>query len=95
MVWQLWHGSRGMGDEARLDDRLRRRLPRILAACAVMGAVLWGGSLLLAGPLSLPLWRWAALAALIAAGMVSYAGAVLAFRAYRLSDLRAAMRRQR
>ena len=27
MVWQLWHGSRGMGDEAQLDDRLRRRLP--------------------------------------------------------------------
>ena len=84
-----------MGDEARLDDRLRRRLPRILAACGVMAAVLWGGALLLEGPLSLPVWRWAALVALIVAGMGSYAGAVLLFRAYRLSDLRAAMRRQR
>ena len=95
MVWQLWRGSRAMGDEARFDDRLRRRLPRILAACGVMAAVLWGGAWLMDGPLSAPGWRYPALAALIAAGMVSYGAAVLAFRAYRLSDLRAAMRRQR
>ena len=67
----------------------------VLAACGVMAAVLWGGAWLMDGPLSAPGWRYPALAALIAAGMVSYGAAVLAFRAYRLSDLRAAMRRQR
>jgi len=95
MVWQLWAGSRAMGPEAAFDDRLRRRLPRILAACAVMGATLWGVAWGLEGPLAEPGWRYPALALLLAAGMASYAGSVLLFRAYRLSDLRAAMRRQR
>lgn len=95
MVWQLWRGSRAMGDEARIDDRLRRRLPRILGASVVMAAVLWAAAWGLQGPLSTPGWRYPALIALITAGMVSYGGAVLAFRAYRLADLRAAMRRQR
>jgi putative peptidoglycan lipid II flippase len=95
MVWQLWAGSRAMGPEAAFDDRLRRRLPRILAACAMMGATLWGVAWGLEGPLAEPGWRYPALALLLAAGMASYAGSVLLFRAYRLSDLRAAMRRQR
>lgn len=95
MVWQLWRGSRGMGDEARLDDRLRRRLPRILGACTVMGAVLWGGMVGLGPLLGTAGWRYAALAVLVALGMVSYGAAVFGLRAYRLSDLRAAMRRQR
>src|SRR5690606_2643707 len=40
MTWQLWSGSRGMGDAAATDERLRRRLPRIVAAAAVMGLCL-------------------------------------------------------
>ena len=34
MLAQRWIGSRRMGDEARLDDRLRNRLPRIVLASA-------------------------------------------------------------
>ena len=41
MVAQLWWGSRRIGPEAQLDARLRQRLPRIFAACAVMAGVLW------------------------------------------------------
>ena len=95
MVWQLWRGSRGMGDEARFDERFRRRLPRILAACAVMGVALWGGTLLLGPWLGMEGLRWLALAALIAIGMASYGGAILLFRAFRIADLKAALRRQR
>ena len=49
MVLQLWLGTRKMGDEARFDTRFRSRLPRILAACAIMGAALWAASIAL-GP---------------------------------------------
>ena len=95
MVWQLWHGTRKMGDEARFDDRFRKRLPRIIAASAVMGAALWGGAILLGPALGTPVWRYAALAALVAIGMAAYGLAALALGAMRPSDLRAALRRQR
>ncbi|MES2665032.1 MAG: murein biosynthesis integral membrane protein MurJ [Pseudomonadota bacterium] len=94
MVAQLWFGSRNMGDEARLDARLSRRLPRIAAASVIMGAVLWGGAQLLAQPLTADYWRYFALAALIAAGMVSYFASGAALGAFRLSDLKS-LRRQR
>ncbi|OZA04898.1 MAG: murein biosynthesis integral membrane protein MurJ, partial [Rhodobacterales bacterium 17-64-5] len=54
MVWQLWRGSRGMGDAARLDERFLYRLPRIIAASVLMGVVLWGLSVALAEPLVTP-----------------------------------------
>ncbi len=40
MVWLLWRGARGMGEAAVPDDKLRRRLPRIVGASAVMGVCL-------------------------------------------------------
>ncbi len=94
MVWQLWRGAQPMGPEAHFDDRMRQRLPRIVAASAVMGAVLWGGDTLLADAMTLHGWRYAALAAVIVAGMASYGAAGLALGAFRKSDL-AALRRQR
>ncbi|MBB1490354.1 MULTISPECIES: murein biosynthesis integral membrane protein MurJ [unclassified Paracoccus (in: a-proteobacteria)] len=41
MVGQLWWGTRGMGLSARLDQRLRARLPRIILSSALMAAGLW------------------------------------------------------
>ena len=95
MVLQLWLGTRKMGEEARFDARFRARLPRILLASAIMGAVLWGGMILLGPMLGSRGWRFAALAMLIGAGMASYALAALALGAIRLSDLKSALRRQR
>lgn len=94
MVWQLWRGAQPMGPEAHFDDRMRQRLPRIVAASAVMGGVLWGGDMLLAEAMTLHGWRYAALAAVVAAGMASYAAAGAALGAFRLSDLKS-LRRQR
>ncbi len=95
MVLQLWHGTRRMGPEARFDDRFRSRLPRILAASLIMGAALWFGMVLLGAALGLPTWRYAALAALVALGILTYAAAAFALGAARLSDLKSALRRPR
>lgn len=95
MVLQLWLGTRKMGDEARFDPRFRQRLPRILAASAIMGAVLWFGMVALGPMLGTEGWRYAALALLVALGMGSYGLAALALGAIRPSDLKSALRRQR
>lgn len=92
MVWLLWRGSRGMGDAARIDARLRRRLPRIVLASALMGAGLLALSWTMA-----PLWdgpaRAGALAVLVLAGMALYFGLAHVLDALRLSELRGALRR--
>ena len=93
MLLELWRGARAMGDSARPDDRLRRALPRIAAACAAMAAVLFAGRWLLAPWLAAPGLRYLALALLVAAGMASYGLAVLAVGGLRRADIRAALRR--
>ena len=93
MVWQLWHGSRRMGPQAHIDARFASRLPRIIAAAAMMGLCLWAASLALAAPLTLPLWRYAALMALILTGLISYFGLGTLIGAFRLADFRALRRR--
>jgi putative peptidoglycan lipid II flippase len=89
MVAQLWIGSRRMGDEARLDARSKSRLPRIALASLSMGAALWGASWGMGGLLADAVWRYAALAGLIAIGIVSYFGIGAAIGAFKLSDFRA------
>ena len=95
MLWQLWRGTRPMGDMAAADARLRRAAPRIALSCLIMGGALILGARLLAGPLADPLHRYLALALLVALGMASYAAAAFATGALRPADLRAAMRRRR
>jgi len=95
MVWQLWRGSRSMGDAARFDDRFRSRLPRIIVASVVMGLVLWGLSFQLAEALVTPRLRTAALGGMVLASMVVYFGTVLAIGGMSWVELRGAFRRQR
>jgi putative peptidoglycan lipid II flippase len=95
MVWQLWAGSRAMGEAAQTDARLRRRLPRMIAASALMGCCLWAGAILLGPALGTPGLRYAALAGLVATGIVSYFGFGTLLGAFRLADFKAALRRQR
>jgi putative peptidoglycan lipid II flippase len=79
-----------------LDQRSRRRIPRILAASLAMALVLGLGSRLLATPLhdGRLVLQLAALAGLIGLGLVSYAGAALAFGAGSLAELKATFRRR-
>jgi putative peptidoglycan lipid II flippase len=92
MLLQLWRGTRPMGDAAAPDARLRRALPRIALACALMGAVLIAAQRLLAPALSDPTLRYGALALLVAAGMAAYAAAAVVVGALRPADIRAALR---
>jgi putative peptidoglycan lipid II flippase len=76
------------------DDRLRRRVPRIVLASLAMAAALYfaapHAAPLLAGSLVVKL---AALAALVIGGGAIYGAAVLALRAATLGDVKNALRR--
>lgn len=93
MVWCLRAGARPMGDVARFDARFHKRIWRMLAASAVMGAVLLMVNAALVEAIRMPGWRYLALAGLVGSGMASYALAGQAFGAFRLSELAAGLRR--
>lgn len=95
MLLQLWLGTRRMGVETRADDRLRRRFWRIAVSSAVMGGVLWAVQVALGPVLGLPGWRYTALAALVASGIVAYFATGFAIGAFALADFRTALRRNR
>ena len=79
----------------RLDRRARGNIPRIAAATLAMAAVLIALRLLLAPALAGPeLLRLLALAALIAAGLFSFGGSILALRVTGWRELRGQLRRQ-
>ena len=95
MTFQLWWGTRGMGEAARADDRLRSRLPRTIAASFVMGAVLWGLQMALADQLAAQGHRYWALVLLVLAGMAVFGLAAYALGAFRIADFRSGLTRQR
>ena len=77
-----------------LDRRLLHRLPRIAAAAALMGALIWGLDQGIGawfdGPLALQV---IALGVLVAAGFAAFFGFALLVGAARISELRAMFRR--
>ncbi|MCQ0091197.1 murein biosynthesis integral membrane protein MurJ [Roseovarius sp. M141] len=95
MVWLLARGVRPFGDVARFDDRFRSRLWRICVASAVMGAALWGLMVALSPFFGIPGWRGLALLLLIVLGSVVYYYVGRMVGAFRKSELKAALKRQR
>lgn len=93
MVFLLRQGARGYGDVARFDDRFQTRIWRIVLASLVMGVALWIAAAVLSPFLSLPWWRALALTALIGIGAVTYFGTGQLLGAFRLAELKSAMRR--
>jgi len=77
------------------DARLRRCVPRLILASALMGIAVWWGAVWLAGPLGGgEAQRIVALASLVVAGGGLFALAALGTGAVRMSDLRAAVSRR-
>jgi putative peptidoglycan lipid II flippase len=95
MVWLLLRGRVAMGPETRFDDRFRYRLPRICAASAFMGLVLWAVAGATQDAFAMRGIRYAALIALILVGGISYFGAGHTIGAFRLAEFKAALRRNR
>lgn len=78
-----------------LDGRLRSRLARIIAACAVMSGCLLMGMMLTQPLMALPGWRIGALVLLTMVGMGSYGLAVFLTGAAKLSELKGMLRRRK
>ncbi|MCB2128407.1 MAG: murein biosynthesis integral membrane protein MurJ [Rhodobacteraceae bacterium] len=95
MAFQLWRGTRAMGDAARADERLRFRVPRIVLASLIMGIFLAVAQSALAAPLADRTDRYWALAVLILAGMAVYGAAAYALGGFRIADFRGGAPRQR
>ena len=93
MAFQLWFGTRKMGDAVRFDTRFRSRVPRAVAASIAMALALYLGQLGLAETLVNPTWRYASLALLITLGSLVYFSFGATIGAFRLSDFRRNLRR--
>lgn len=93
MVAQLGFGTRKFGEIARFDARFRRRIWRIVLASLVMGAVLWGLMALLNPFLGMAGWRYLALLVLVGTGVASYFAVGQLVGAFRLYEIKNAMRR--
>ncbi len=93
MVVMLWRGARQYGDAVTIDARLKRQIPLIVLASALMGALVWSMSWLMADGLSTPGWRYLALLSIVIAGMVSYGLLVLTLKITTLKEMRQYLRR--
>ncbi|MBB5710492.1 murein biosynthesis integral membrane protein MurJ [Sphingomonas xinjiangensis] len=79
-----------------VDAQLKRRLPRLMIAAALMGLALFASNRLLDPWLGGPIvQRYLALVVLVGAGCAIYGAACFLTGAFRLSDLKALMRRRR
>jgi putative peptidoglycan lipid II flippase len=78
-----------------MDQRLMARLPRILAASAVMAAALWAGQRTLWPLADGQLAALGLLVALVTGGLTVYGLAAQLLGAARLSDIRGMMRRSK
>jgi putative peptidoglycan lipid II flippase len=84
------HGSATFGFS--LDDDARRRLPRIIAAALVMGALLWLATAIVPGGTAHGITQAIILFALIAAGIAAYGLCLAALGVAALRDLVNAIR---
>jgi putative peptidoglycan lipid II flippase len=94
MVALLLIGARRMGDVARFDAQLRKRLWRITAASVVMGGVLMVAHVALASALGMAGVRYIALIALISIGIIAYFASGLLMGAFEISEFKKAVKRR-
>jgi putative peptidoglycan lipid II flippase len=93
MVWLLWRGSRRLGQAATFDRQFKGRVWRVVFASAIMGVVLWFAEITLGPLLGVQGWRYLGLGMLVGIGILSYGIAGSMCGAFRMRELRAALRR--
>ncbi|MDG1531318.1 MAG: murein biosynthesis integral membrane protein MurJ [Paracoccaceae bacterium] len=93
MVILLWIGSRGMGQAARFDKRFKTRLWKISAAAVIMGATLFGMTLVLGPMLGTAGLRYIALAILVIGGSIVYFVVGGWIGAIKFGELKSSLRR--
>jgi putative peptidoglycan lipid II flippase len=90
----LWFTLRRRG-HIEVDSRLRQKAWRIGVAAVLMGVALWFGNAVIENYLGDGLWRRiAVLSALVGAGGAIYGLAILLLGTYRISELKALLRRR-
>ena len=94
MVALLLIGARRMGDVARFDAQLRKRLWRITAASVVMGGVLMVAHVALASALGMAGVRYVALIALISIGIIAYFASGHLMGAFQIPEFKKAVQRR-
>lgn len=94
MVVLLAIGARKMGDAARFDARLKRRIWRIILASALMGLALYAAVLLVGPAFGMGGFRYVALAVVVVLGLISYAFFGQLTRAFSWSELKGTVRRR-
>ncbi len=93
-LWMLWRGA--AHDPARvIDERLKRRAPRILLAALLMGLLVWLADRAIMPGLAGSSLRYPALAAIVTGGMAIYGGALILLGAGSIGELKAGLRRAR
>lgn len=95
MAAQLFRGTKNFGKAAKIDKRLKQRLPRILFASVVMGAFIWMLMQGLDTALQEAGKRYIALAALIISGAATYGIIGVAIGAINISDMRESLNRHK
>ncbi|EBA05232.1 integral membrane protein MviN [Rhodobacteraceae bacterium HTCC2150] len=93
MVILLWIGSRSMGQAARFDRRFKTRLWKISAAAVIMGAALFGMTLVLGPMLGTAGLRYIALAILVIGGSIVYFVVGGWIGAIKFAELKSSLRR--
>ncbi|MEO8530488.1 MAG: murein biosynthesis integral membrane protein MurJ [Deltaproteobacteria bacterium] len=95
MLIMLIIRARPMGDAARLDPRARKRVFRMVLAGIIMGAAIFGATVLLNSAFRPEATRYFALLALVAIGAITFFGAAQLLGAFSLAEVRAGLRRRR
>ena len=93
MLLLLWRGTRKFDSAGRMDDRLRRVLPRIIIASLLMGALVWAMAYGMQDWFLMPTLRYGALALLVGAAMLVYGALIVALGAMTPSDVKQFLRR--
>jgi putative peptidoglycan lipid II flippase len=88
-------GARRYGDAAKFDARFHKRIWRIIGASLIMGFTLWFFELQLGGMLGTAGWRGIGLLILLVLGAIAYFGSGQLIGAFKMSEFKGALRRQR